>query len=55
MKKTKGKKTRFIFSRDMTKDQIIDAIEKLCKEHGIKFIRDEKPKRTIKKRNKGRG
>jgi hypothetical protein len=36
----------------MTKNQVIGAIEKLAKEHGIKFIRDEKQKGESKKKPK---
>jgi len=50
--KSKGKKIRFIFSRGMTEDQIIDAIKKLCKETGIKFVDDEKQKARAKTKAK---
>jgi hypothetical protein len=42
--KAKGKKIRFILSRDMTEDQMIEAIKKMCQKTGIKFIPAKKKK-----------
>jgi len=36
-KSKKPKRTRFIFSRDMSEEDIIKALKKMCKEQGIKF------------------
>ena len=35
--KSAGKKTRFIFGRDMSEDDMIKAIKKICAEAGVKF------------------
>lgn len=37
-KKKKPKKTRFVFGRELSEDELIRALRKLCKEAGIKFI-----------------
>ncbi len=36
-KKKKPKRTRFIFDRNMSEDDMIKALKKMCKEQGIKF------------------
>ena len=33
-------KVRFIFGRDMTEDQMVDAIVQMAKEYGIRLIDD---------------
>jgi hypothetical protein len=48
-------KTRFAFGREMTEDQILDAILKMAKDHGISIIDDRKtkaPKKRAKKKVK---
>jgi EAL domain-containing protein (putative c-di-GMP-specific phosphodiesterase class I) len=35
-------KTGFIFGQDMTKEQMIEAILKLAREHGVKVICERK-------------
>ena len=35
--KSAGKKTRFIFGRDMSEDDMVKAIKKMCDEAGVKF------------------
>lgn len=48
-----GKKTRIVFGRDMTEDQIIEALKKMCNEAGVKFVPHPK-KRILSKNKKGR-
>ena len=45
-------KTRFIFDREMTKDQIDDAILKMAKEHGIALADDPENKAEVSKKRK---
>jgi len=35
--KSAGKKVRFILGRDMSKDDMVKAIKKVCDEAGVKF------------------
>jgi hypothetical protein len=37
-KKKKPKKTRFVFGRELSEDEMIKALKKKCKEAGMKFI-----------------
>jgi hypothetical protein len=49
-------KLRFVFGKDMTEDQMVDAVLQMAKGHGIALIddRDNRKKKTkkIKKRMK---
>jgi hypothetical protein len=46
-------KVRFIFRREMTEDQMVDAITLMAKEHGLKVIGDsKKPRERKSSRNK---
>jgi len=46
--KSAGKKIRFILGRDMSKDDMVKAIKKMCDEAGVKFERAPKPRKTKK-------
>jgi hypothetical protein len=46
--KSVGKKTRFILGRDMSEDDMVKAIKKMCDEAGVKF----EPTRKLRKRKK---
>jgi hypothetical protein len=39
-------KVRFVFGRDMTEDQMVDAIMQMVKEHGIRLVDDRKKKKV---------
>ena len=46
--KSAGKKTRFILGRDMSEDDMVKAIKKMCDKAGVKF----EPTRKLRKRKK---
>jgi hypothetical protein len=48
--KSEGKKTRFILGRDMSEDDMIKAIKKMCDDAGVKF--EPTPKLREKKKSK---
>ena len=48
-KKLKGK-TRFVFGKEMSIDQMVDAVVKMAEERGIKIVDDRK--QTTKKGGK---
>lgn len=43
MVKKKGK-TRFVFGRDMSPEEMVDAVIRMAKENGIPFVDDRKEK-----------
>jgi hypothetical protein len=46
-------KVRFIFGREMTQDQMVDAITHMAKEHGFKVVDDrKKPKKKKSSKKK---
>jgi len=46
--KSAGKKIRFVLGRDMSEDDMVKAIKKMCDEAGVKF----EPTRKLSKRKK---
>jgi hypothetical protein len=46
--KSAGKKTRFILGRDMSEDDMIKALKKMCDEAGMKFVPASKPRKKKK-------
>jgi hypothetical protein len=44
--KSAGEKTRFILGRDMSEDDMVRAIKKICDEAGVKF----EPTRKLRKK-----
>ena len=46
-------KVRFVFGKEMTDDQIVDAVVKMAKEHGILFKDNRKKKTKTKKAKRG--
>ena len=43
-------KGRFVFGQDMTKEQMVEAILKLAREHGVKVICESKKTRKAPNR-----
>jgi predicted peroxiredoxin len=41
-KKEKAKKTRFVLGKDLTEDQMLEAILRMAKEAGVKLVDDRK-------------
>ena len=48
--KSAGKKTRFILGRDMSEDDMVKAIKKMCDDGGVKFI----PTQKLRKKKKSK-
>jgi len=48
--KSAGKKIRFVLGRDMSKDDMVKAIKKMCNEAGVKF----EPATKLRKKKKSK-
>ena len=58
-KRKKTGKTRFIFGRDMSEEEMVDAVVRMAKEYGIEIVDDRKehgiPIVDSRKKERGKG